>query len=117
MLALEKKYGRDKSIDIEFRGRKTTSKSAMAKLLKEVTRINTLIECNRLKDKSIMAAKFYMNLDEFCQAIAEPSQYLRFSDAEITHLNRIKSIDYAEEEQANLDEINNAMKLRHKNRF
>ena len=106
MVALEKKYGREKGIQIEFRGKKTTSLSTIAKLLKEVMRINTLIACNKILDKRIMAIKFHMNHDEFCKKLQDPTQYLTFTDSEITHLNMIQRNDYPEETKARLAEIN-----------
>lgn len=109
-LGLIKKYNYEKGIPFEFRGKMTTTLSAQSKLQKEVMRLNTLISCNKLKDKKIMATKFFMTEEEFCKIIQDPNEYLRFSDAEITHLNRIYSQDYRKESKAELEELNRGLR-------
>jgi hypothetical protein len=91
---LKKKYGYDKGIKINFRGKETTSLSAISKLSKECTRINTLISCNKIRDKKLMASKFHMSEVDFLKKLQDPAQYLNFTDSEITHLNDIKMNDY-----------------------
>lgn len=94
---LERKYGENKGIQIDFRNKKTTSLSAIKKLKYEVTRINTLISCNKIKDKTLMATKFHMLKDDFCNILQDPTQYLNFTDSQIIHLNDILRNDYKEE--------------------
>jgi hypothetical protein len=92
--ALEKIHGREKGIRINFRDKETTSLSAISKLWKEITRINTLVSCNKIHDKTVMAKKFHMDHADFCKKLEDPEQYLNFTDSEITHLNKILSEDY-----------------------
>lgn len=91
---LHKQYGDANGIKINFRDKMTTSKSAMSKLQYEVMRVNTLIHCNKMQDKTIMATEFHMNEEDFRKILQDPSQYLKFTDAEITHLNYILSNKY-----------------------
>ncbi|HET6243699.1 MAG TPA: HNH endonuclease [Bacteroidia bacterium] len=97
---LEKKYGSEKGIRIDFRNKETTSLSAIRKLLAEIMRLNTLISCNKMKDKTIMASKFHMSYEEFCKKLNDPKEYLNFTPSEITHLNKILSEDYRAEHWA-----------------
>lgn len=94
---LEKKYGYEKGIRINFRDKETTSLSAISKLQSEVMRLNTLISANKMKDKKIMASKFHMPYEQFCKKLQDPKEYLNFTPSEITHLNKILSEDYREE--------------------
>jgi hypothetical protein len=91
---LEQKYGSEKGIRIIFRGKETTSLSAIAKLFAENMRLNTLISANKVADKNIMASKFHMPHDEFCKKLQNPQEYLSFTASEITHLNKILHEDY-----------------------
>ena len=88
---LYKQYGDVNGIKINFRDKMITSKSAMSRLQYEVMRINTLIHCNKIPDKTTIAKEFHMNKEDFCKILQDPSQYLKFTDAEITHLNHILS--------------------------
>lgn len=95
--SLEKTYGREKGIRINFRDKETTSLSAITKLWAEIMRLNTLISANKMKDKTIMASKFHMNHEDFCKKLQDPNEYLNFTPSEITHLNKILSEDYKKE--------------------
>jgi hypothetical protein len=103
---LQEKYGHEKGIKIDFRGKKTTYLSAITNLLKEIMRISTLISCNKIRDKKLMASKFHMTEEYFCKKLQDPTQYLDFTDSEITHLNNIFRNDYPTEYQARNEEIN-----------
>ena len=103
--ALQKKYGYEKGIQIDFRDKTTTSLSAISKLRKEITRLNTLISCNKMQDKTIMAFKFHMPYADFCKKLQDPKEYLSFTDSEITHLNKILSEDYKKEHAVERAEV------------
>lgn len=93
----EKTYGNQKGIRVIFRNKETTSLSAISKLRSEVMRLNTLISCNKMKDKTLMASKFHVPYDEFCKKLQDPKEYNNFTPSEITHLNKILFEDYKEE--------------------
>jgi hypothetical protein len=111
-LELKEKYGQETGIKIDFRGKVTTSLSAITKLIKEIMRINTLISCNKIIDKKLMASKFHMTEEAFCEKLQDPKQYLNFIDSEITHLHDILRNDYAKEYRTIMDDINKSI---HKN--
>jgi hypothetical protein len=102
---LEKTYGKEKGIRVNSRNKETTSLSAISNLRYEITRLNTLISCNKMKDKTLMASKFHMPYAEFCKKLQDPKEYNNFTKSEITHLNKILSEDYREEHRAEREDV------------
>ena len=102
---LEAKYGNAKDIRIKFRDKETTSLSAISKLRRELMRLNTLIRCNKMKDKTIMASKFHMSHEAFCLKLQNPEEFRNFSPSEITHLNMILSQEYYAEDKEERGEV------------
>lgn len=94
---LIKTYGNVNGVKILFRGKHITSKSAITQLMYEIMRINTLLNCIKIKDKTIIAKEFHMELNLFLEIIQNPQNYLRFTQSEISHLNEILSVHYKHE--------------------
>ncbi len=111
---LQKQFGDANGVKINFRDKIITSKSAMSKLQYEIMRINTLIHCNKMRDKTIMAAEFHMAMEEFCKILQDPTQYLKFTDAQITHLNFILRKNYKKEIDQVYAQINADIQLKYK---